>query len=68
MSYILGLYLAFGGLYLAFGALPILAILFRPLGFIAPQTLNNLAFNLSMLSVQMYLMKVIPETRRAHYI
>ena len=40
-----------------------MTILFRPFGFIAPKTLYYLAFQFWA-----YLMNVIPETRRAHYI
>jgi len=42
----------------------IFAILFRPFGFIAPKTLNYLAFQ--SFDFEHHLMKVIPETRRVH--
>ena len=46
---------------------PILAILFRPFGFIAIKTLNYLAFkSFDFERTFLYLMKVIPKTRHAH--
>jgi hypothetical protein len=42
----------------------ILVIPFRPFGFIAPKTLKYLAFQ--SLNFERHLVKVIPETRRAH--
>ena len=41
-----------------------LAIMFRPFGFIAPKTLNYLAFQ--SLDFERHLMKVILETFRVH--
>jgi hypothetical protein len=43
-----------------------LIILFRPFGFIAPKTLDYLTFQ--SFDFERHLMKVIPETRHAHYI